>query len=250
MTRGMLARILCRKMRAARYISHCYRLYRFRKYINELLNVYGNSKKLPDYGKSLTWPEPPLYLRSEHHTINILKRMYAQWRAYMVLKPFPKEDWPQMQLKVIAVEALRGRKTDWGHDKRWDGNYLSMKSENEYWCEFENACRNLSKDSFEKVLFSSYIRKVNKFNKTADRVLVVTNRNIYKLDMKNFKSLKSYPIVELSSISVSPGSDQLVMLHRERGDDFIFTLLNFNGQCHNINRVGELIAVLLHRFSL
>lgn len=249
MTRGMLARILCRKIKAARYISFYYRQYRFRKYVNELINCYGDAKKLSDYGKSRTWPEPPRYIRNDP-AINILKRIYAQWRALMVLKAFPREDWPQMQLKVIAVEALRS-KTDWGHDKRWEGNYLSMKSENEYWCEFENACRNLSKDSFEKVLFSSYIRKINKFNKTADRVLVITNRNIYKLDMKTFKSLKSYPIVDLTSISVSPGSDQLVILHRgDRGDDFVFTLLNLNGQCHNINRVGELVAILLHRFSL
>ena len=42
-----------------------------------------------------------------------------------------------------------------------------------------------------KILFSSFIKKVNKRNKTEDRAVVVTERGIFKLDPKhNFKIMK------------------------------------------------------------
>ncbi|XP_074596789.1 unconventional myosin ID [Brevipalpus obovatus] len=244
-TRGMIARKRYKKMKAALRIIKFYRYQKLRHYVKLLQVTYCNA---PNFGKSILWPAPPNLLKNSE-TISSLRKFYNLWKASKIIEVIPVEERPQMQLKVIAADALRGRKTDWGHDHRWEGNYLGMKGENENWDLFNNSCRNLSKDSFEKVLFSSFIRKINK-SKTADRVLVITNKNIFKLNMKNYKSLKSYPIAELSKISVSPGSDQLVVAHREKGDDFVFSLISFNGQCNRVNRVGELVAHLLHRFQV
>ena len=42
-----------------------------------------------------------------------------------------------------------------------------------------------------KVLFSSFVKKVNKRNKTEERAIVVTERGIFKLDPKHkFKIMK------------------------------------------------------------
>lgn len=49
-----------------------------------------------------------------------------------------------------------------------------------------------------QVLFSSYIVKTNRYNKPADRVLLVTDLAIYKLDGHKFKPMKrGMPIAEV-----------------------------------------------------
>jgi hypothetical protein len=49
-----------------------------------------------------------------------------------------------------------------------------------------------------QVLFSSYIQKTNRFNKCADRALLITDSNIYKLETKKFKAMKKgSPIQEV-----------------------------------------------------
>lgn len=42
----------------------------------------------------------------------------------MILKPIPVADRPMMQLKVFAADALKGRRKEWGFDRKWEGNYL------------------------------------------------------------------------------------------------------------------------------
>jgi len=48
-------------------------------------------------------------------------------------------------------------------------------------------------------MFSAFVRKVNRFRKVADRVLLVTDMSIYKLDATKFKAMKKpWPIREVS----------------------------------------------------
>lgn len=47
-----------------------------------------------------------------------------------------------------------------------------------------------TRHEFKSVLFSSYIHKLNKFNKSTLRVLLVTDRFVAKLDARKFKLLK------------------------------------------------------------
>ncbi|KAJ4430702.1 hypothetical protein ANN_19293 [Periplaneta americana] len=57
--------------------------------------------------------------------------------------------------------------------------------------------------SANRVLFSSYIQKTNRFNKCADRALLVTDSAIYKLETKKFKAMKKgSPIHEGGSVLV------------------------------------------------
>jgi myosin-1 len=53
-----------------------------------------------------------------------------------------------------------------------------------------------------QVLFSSYIQKTNRFNKCADRALLITDSDIYKLETKKFKPMrKGSPIQEVPCIN-------------------------------------------------
>ena len=47
-------------------------------------------------------------------------------------------------------------------------------------------------DNFKTVLFSSYVKKFNKCNKSADRAIIVTDAAVYKLDgpKNKFKNMK------------------------------------------------------------
>lgn len=48
------------------------------------------------------------------------------------------------------------------------------------------------------MLFSSFIHKTNRYNKCADRAILITDWAIYKLDITNFKPMKKgMPIQEV-----------------------------------------------------
>lgn len=47
----------------------------------------------------------------------------------MILKPIKIEDRPNLQLKVLSADALKGRRKDWGVGRKWEGDYLSKVCE-------------------------------------------------------------------------------------------------------------------------
>ena len=51
---------------------------------------------------------------------------FSRWRANMILRNIPREEWPMLQLKCTAHEALKGQRQDWGKDRKWEGNYLAI----------------------------------------------------------------------------------------------------------------------------
>jgi hypothetical protein len=59
--------------------------------------VYRNVATMRDYGKSLKWPAPPIVLKA---AVNNLKLIHNRWRAWMVLRRVPKEEWQQLRHKV------------------------------------------------------------------------------------------------------------------------------------------------------
>ncbi|CAG2109845.1 unnamed protein product [Medioppia subpectinata] len=252
--RGALARQRYKKMKALMVIMAYYRRYKVNKYVVQICHLYKNVRNLRDYGKSLPWPTPPAYLRN-NPGISQMRGIYLKWRAYMVLKKFPREEWPQMQLKIIAAEAFKGKRRDWGFAGKWEGNYLDKAAESYDYGKFSSAFTKLTLgDSIgcRKVLFSAYIRKINRFNKSADRAVVITNNYIHKFDIKKTAPMsKPTPIDAITGISVSSGLDQLVVIHLREGNDIVFSLINLkDNQNSNINRVGELVAVILHQYYL
>ncbi|KAK8394631.1 hypothetical protein O3P69_005830 [Scylla paramamosain] len=245
MWRGAICRLNYRRMLAAIKILRHYRLYKMRTYMLELNRVFRNVKQMPDYGKHIRWPAPPLVLRS---MVSDFQSIHNRWRAHMILSNVPKSEWPQLRIKVIAGDALMGKRVDWGVRENWEGNYLASTKENPEASTFQSALRNMrNKDGFREVLFSSLVRKINKKDKMAERGMVVTDKHIYKLHSKTFKPLRSpIPILEVSGISVSPGQDQLVIIHLRGGNDLVVSLTSQV----NANRVGELTGLLLRQYQI
>lgn len=42
----------------------------------------------------------------------------------MILSAVPREEWPQVRNKCSAMDALAGRRKEWGLHRNWVGNYL------------------------------------------------------------------------------------------------------------------------------
>jgi len=101
--RGYLCRQRYKKMRAVLVLMYYYRRYKQRAYISELARIFKNAKNMRDYGKHLAWPRENFAIR---HVVPALKNMYARWRAWMVLRVIPREDWPQLRLKAGLFDEL------------------------------------------------------------------------------------------------------------------------------------------------
>ncbi|XP_043283324.1 unconventional myosin ID isoform X2 [Venturia canescens] len=239
--RGYLCRRRYKKMKAALVIMDYYRRYKKYIYVKELERKFNNAKNLRDYGKSITWPQENFAVRS---AVPALKMMFARWRAWMILRAIPREDWPQLRLKMAAGAVLRSKRQFWGQVRRWEGNYLAKFDENDHHDVFIASVNNLrNSDHFKSVLFSGFIRKTNRFGKQADRVLLITEHSIYKLESSKFKTMKKgMPIAEITGLSVSPGTDQLIVIHSNRGNDFIMSIIAKE------DRVGELVGILSTRY--
>ncbi|KAF3834324.1 hypothetical protein F7725_025528 [Dissostichus mawsoni] len=97
-----------------------------------------------------------------------------------------------------------------------------------------------NRDEYNQVLFSGFCRKVNRFNKSTDRGLLITDKCVYKLEPK--KQFK------LTGLSVTSGADQMVALHTTSQDDVLLCLQR-GELCSNQDRVGELVGALVDHFT-
>ena len=73
---------------------------------------FRNVKRLPDYGKNIRWPTD--VRRRFKRADNMIQNIFQRWRAFMILSKYPQESWPEMHLKITALELLRGKRAQWG----------------------------------------------------------------------------------------------------------------------------------------
>ncbi|XP_037971119.2 unconventional myosin ID isoform X5 [Plutella xylostella] len=153
--RGALARQRYRKMKAALRIFHAWRRYRSRRYIAELQTELARNRGLIRH-----WPPPPRGAR-----VACLPPAYRRWRAYLTLKPIPRDQWPQLKMKICAASALKGRRREWGARRQWLGDYLAQDSYNSKAATYRAALSSLQRTHNIVPLFSCRVHKFNKHNK-------------------------------------------------------------------------------------
>ncbi|XP_070211520.1 unconventional myosin-Id-like [Littorina saxatilis] len=245
MTRGALARKRAKRMRAIYLIMNRFKRYKMRCYILSVVERFRGVKQSRDYGKNVQWPRPPAILQN---MVELLRRVHARWRAYMILRKIPKEEFPMWRLKVTAGDLLMKKRRDWGVKRKWEGNYLEKTYENSSTADFVSQMNKLkARDGFTKILFSSLVKKTNKHNKTAERAVVFTDKFIYKLDAgKHFKPMqKGIPFADVTGVSVTQESDQLIVIHLTGGNDLVMCLQSANHE----ERVGELVGMIANNLK-
>ncbi|KAM6086767.1 unconventional myosin-Ig isoform 2-T2 [Chlamydotis macqueenii] len=201
------------------------------------------ARALPDYGKGLAWPPPPAALARFQEAS---QRLFRRWRARQIVKNIPPSEMGQIRAKVAAMEALAGLRKDWGCQRRWARDYLSSPSENPGLAlPFARRLQALrEKALFGCVLFSCHVRKINRFGKSRDRAVLVTDQHLYKLDpRRQYRVLRALPLSAVTGLSVTSCRAQLVVFHTRHQEDMAVCL--HKTQPAGDNRVGELVGVLL-----
>ncbi|XP_048849763.1 unconventional myosin-Ig isoform X2 [Brienomyrus brachyistius] len=240
--RGALARMRCRKLWAIYAIMGCYKRYKVKAHFWEVSHRFSNVRNMTDYGRSVEWPAPPAALAQFH---SITQGLYRRWWARQIVKNIPPSDMLEVRAKVAALAALKGERPSWGFERAWERDYLSLSSTS-----FVEMTKELKKkDQYNTVLFSGFVRKVNRFNKNTDRALLITDKNIYKLDpRKQFRVMKKLPLESVTGLSVTSGADQMVVLHTSSQDD-VLVYLQRGKLCPNQDRVGEVLGNLSDHFT-
>ncbi|XP_072227285.1 unconventional myosin-Ig [Leuresthes tenuis] len=246
--RGALARLRCRRMRAIYTIMGCYKRYKVKAHFWEVERRFSNVRTMADYGKSVEWPTPPAAL-SQFHNITVM--LHRRWWARQIVKNIPPSDMLEVRAKVAALKALSGERKDWGVSRAWERDYLSnLRDCPQTSSGFVRVSKELkNRDAYGQVVFSGFCRKVNRFNKSKDRALFVTDKYVYKLEpKKHYKVLKRFPLDAFTGLSVTAGVDQLVALHTASQDDVLLCLQR--GELSpNQDRVGELVGSLVDHFT-
>ncbi|XP_060803099.1 unconventional myosin ID isoform X2 [Amyelois transitella] len=238
--RGTLARQRYRKMKAAFLIYNAWRRYRGRRYIGELQAELARHR-----GVIQRWPEPP---RAAAAAARLLQAGYRRWRAYLILKPIPRDQWPQLKMKICAASALSGRRAEWGSNRQWLGDYLADDNYNSKSALYKASISTLQRSPhFGKPLFSCRVHKFNRHNKMAERCLLITDNAIYKIDANTFKVLKKpTQISEVGAVRVMSSDAQLVVVSvPAANNDLLVGLVAGAGDL-----VGELVGVLANRFHM
>ncbi|XP_053913210.1 unconventional myosin-Ig isoform X2 [Cuculus canorus] len=241
--RGALARRRCRSLRAVYAIMAFYKKQKVRSYLRELLCRFRAVRSLPDYGKNVAWPEPPAVLENFQE---VIQRLFQRWRARQIIKNIPPSEVGQIRAKVAAMEVLEGLRKDWGCRRAWIRDYLSSPNENAALAlPFARRLRVLQdEEHFHSVLFSCHVRKINRFGKSRDRAIVVTDQHLYKMDpRRQYRVMRALPLSSVTSLSVTSCRAQLVVFHTEHQEDVAVCLHKTFPPSDN--RVGELVGVLL-----
>uniref|UniRef100_A0A4W5RCK2 Myosin IG n=1 Tax=Hucho hucho TaxID=62062 RepID=A0A4W5RCK2_9TELE len=239
--RGALARMRCQRMRSIFAIMGCYKRYKVKVHLWEVERRFANVRNMADYGKSVEWPTPPAALTQFH---SITQQLHRRWRAWQIVKNIPPSDMGEVRAKVAALGALNGERKDWGCGRPWERDYLANVSHSH-----STAMYLRNKDEYNQVIFSGFCRKMNRFNKSTDRALLITDKHIYKLDPeKQFKVLKRLPLELMTGLSVTAGIDQMVALHTSSQDD-VLLYIQRGELCPDQDRIGELVGTLIDHFT-
>ncbi|ODM91558.1 Myosin-IA [Orchesella cincta] len=238
MWRGYLAREEYKRIKAVHKIAGVYRKYKLRTWLAATQRSLGfptnaapraNKGRIPvpSQGLNVSWPQAP---RPIAHLVGLIRAAYGRWWALSILRRVPEQDWPQLRLKVLChTELIKGRRGNWGLNRDWKGDYLMSEGLNQardYQQSFE---RLQKKDGIRQVLFSSRILKATpgSAGKCAERSILVSDTHIYKLDgpKGSFKSMKSgIPLNQITGLTITPGPDQLVVIHLSTARDMVVAL--------------------------
>ncbi|CAH0585951.1 unnamed protein product [Chrysodeixis includens] len=243
--RGTVARMRYKRLRAALIIFHAWRRYRCRRYITALQSELSANNNV-----IRRWPAAPRGVR-----VALLQAAYRRWRAWLTLAPIPRAQWPQLKMKICAASALRARRPQWGQARQWLADYLAIDNYNAKAATYKSQIASLQKSQqVGRPLFSCRIHKFNRFNKLAERCLLITESAIYKLDASTFKPLKKpTSITEVGAIRIMSTDVQLVVISIPSAkNDLVVGLVapTPTPPSAPADLVGELLGVLANRYHM
>lgn len=110
------------------------------------------------------------------------------------------------------------------------GDYLSLSTQ-------PAVQKLMSKNQESTVVFSDIVIKINKRNKMQERVLLITDKNIYNLSPQSYRPKRIIELKSLSAISLSRLPDNFFCLHVDQEYDY---LLVSSRKSEIVERVREI----------
>ncbi|CAJ0580600.1 unnamed protein product, partial [Mesorhabditis spiculigera] len=236
------------KLIAKRKIVTAYRRYKLRQrqeMITEFCMAFKPVLRATNYGANAQLPPiDPSLSRFRSEVVNL----FYKWRKAAIYKSMPdylkQAFWPKMSALEVNKNGY------WpGVQRMWLGDYLSQPGELSGDVQkYKNVIQNelLKKHPASQILFSSYIQKINRFNKSAGRALVITDRYIAKLDSKSLSVLKEVTTLDkITGITVAQDTHSNLLIVHTGTSDLVCCLKNVKSE----ERVGELLGTLLHHYD-
>jgi len=242
--RGYQARSKWAKRKAAIKILLFYRQYKWKRWLYDLEKTFRDVKRDPQWGKFTKWPVHPPVLKT---CAMYMHRIHNCWRAVQMVNSLTPEQQAAMRQKVLALTIFKGHKP-WKCGRIFDADYLEGNN-NPNKPKYEAAVQLLfSSFGDTQILFADYVNKINPKGKSQKRGIVITDKNIYKHDPKNYKVKKvGTPMAEVKSVTMSPKKDTFVVVHvNEPYRDFVLDL----GIDVGIEKYSEFVTVLVKQFSV
>ncbi|XP_050411443.1 unconventional myosin-Ic isoform X2 [Patella vulgata] len=164
--------------------------------------------ELPKNVLNKKWPKAPELLEETSNDLHKLCMKNLVLKYIKNLKPAKKI---QLEQKVIAERLFKGKKESYKFsikepfiDSRLAAHHEALKNS-----VFDATVKQLD----EKVIYCSAVTKYDRHGyKSRNRVMIVTEKNIYVLNEKDFKVKDKLPFQHLSGIIVSPYTDGLFVL--------------------------------------
>lgn len=194
------------------------------------------SMKNENYMKTAVWPSAPPSLAK---WLQIAKNFHQQFWAKMKLQEKPESlSLEELKLKCLTYDLIDRRRKEWGLSRTWHKNYLALENGNNRGLLQRHSILRM-KDNCGDILFASFAYKTNHRNQSNRRIFLVTERIIYRLDCNSFKVIKTgQPISGVTGMTVTPGEDQLAVIHTDSQNDYVICLDSTE------ERIGHLVGVV------
>eukprot|EP00730_Choanoeca_flexa_P005620 TRINITY_DN11985_c2_g3_i1.p1 TRINITY_DN11985_c2_g3~~TRINITY_DN11985_c2_g3_i1.p1 ORF type:complete len:1067 (+),score=311.13 TRINITY_DN11985_c2_g3_i1:157-3201(+) len=242
--RSWLARRLVRRMKAVNVITRVFRKYKLRKHFIQIQRAFADVRSDPDFGKYIEWPIPPAVL--EKFT-NSLKYVHKKWRARQVITRLTPEEQQVIRTKLLGYVLLHKRVSYWGLNRAWQGDYLNDPTTNVELDMYRQALSTLqAQGQGNQVQFSTMVYKLSHKGKTQLRAMVMTEKNILKLDtLKQYKlSTDPVSLEEIDAVTIPAGAEPIVVLHVRDKHDLVLYFKS-GGE-----RIGEFVTLLARSLYL
>ena len=207
-------------------------------------------------GKTRQWPTPP---RDMTDADNYMQLMWAVWRAETMVKTLGGDvGETRVRRKIVGYDMFAGHRPYWCCSLTWQGDYYSATDLNPLTAPQFNmmfAVQTMSLNGDTRIIYSEAVTKLarrglNTFGWNQQRVVVLTDKHLYKLYAnKKYEVCKKVPIplAQIRSVTVSKKSTEVCVVnttagdhvfcfnHSDRACEFAIYLHNTCRELHNTN---------------
>ncbi|OTF83489.1 myosin-like protein, partial [Euroglyphus maynei] len=194
-------------------------------------------------------------LQDNVHNI-LLPEMIDYFNHWLIIMKFPRSYWSEKVLRIEAQTIFTGNKCEWGFSrKKWLGNYLA--DDGEHPDHIDGYDEYFNHNDLGKIIFAAKI--IAPKSSTKEYGLIMNGLAIFKLNFKHKTFYEWIQLKEIQAVSVSTGSDQLVVLHGH-DSDLVFAFdcctkqkskktIDLMTTSDQNNKVGEFVTLLWQRIE-